>query len=196
MHYKIATVSLVLIALFGGGDDRFIPVLDHANLAFHEAGHVLLAPFGRTLMLLGGTLSQCAIPVAAALSLRNTGRIEESRLAIVWLLQNLRNVSVYMADAIPQRLHLVGGGEHDWYLLFRKFGVLDSAKTIASAVDGLAIVGLVAMAVWAVFKGPGNAMPGTPRRYHPGRSSPPDSYPDTAGDRPRHSKRVRRDKSP
>jgi hypothetical protein len=31
-------------------------ILDLVNLAFHEAGHLFLAPFGRTLHYLGGTL--------------------------------------------------------------------------------------------------------------------------------------------
>ena len=36
--------------------------LDFVNLAFHEAGHLFLAPFGETLHYLGGTLGQLAVP--------------------------------------------------------------------------------------------------------------------------------------
>ena len=36
--------------------------LDLVNLAFHEAGHVFLRPFGNTLHFLGGTLFQLGVP--------------------------------------------------------------------------------------------------------------------------------------
>ena len=39
--------------------------VDGANLLFHEAGHLILRPFGDWLQFLGGTLGQLAFPIAA-----------------------------------------------------------------------------------------------------------------------------------
>lgn len=38
--------GLLLLAVWAD-EDGFIPVLDHANLAFHEAGHVFFGPASR-----------------------------------------------------------------------------------------------------------------------------------------------------
>ena len=40
--------------------------LDYANLAFHEAGHLFLIPFGTTMHYLGGTIGQILVPCALA----------------------------------------------------------------------------------------------------------------------------------
>ena len=54
---------LVLIALLVSDDDGFIFIIDHANLLFHEAGHLIFGLFGATMGLYGGTLGQLAIPI-------------------------------------------------------------------------------------------------------------------------------------
>ena len=40
--------------------------LDGVDLIFHEAGHVMFAPLGDTLMLMGGSLFQVLVPAALA----------------------------------------------------------------------------------------------------------------------------------
>lgn len=47
-----------------------LPALGHSfihliNLVFHEAGHILLAPFGSFMMSLGGSLLQAIVPLTS-----------------------------------------------------------------------------------------------------------------------------------
>ena len=44
--------------------DRFVPIVDHANLAFHEAGHLLVGLVSDRLSVYGGTFGQLVFPLA------------------------------------------------------------------------------------------------------------------------------------
>jgi len=54
----------------------------------------------------------------------------------IWLIQNMINVSVYMADARARVLPLLGGNKvrHDWTYLFNQMGVLDKDVLISQMV--------------------------------------------------------------
>ena len=148
---RIALLALLVwwtVRLASGAIDWC--VLDLVNLAFHEAGHVLLRPFGSTLHLLGGTLLQLAVP--AVLVGYFLARRRDPFAAGVcgwWLGESLFNVARYMADARDLELPLIGG-EHDWNELFFRFGVLDesSVATISSVTRGLGVVVMVAGLAW------------------------------------------------
>src|SRR5258706_503484 len=87
--------------------------LDLVNLAFHEAGHLFLSPFGSTVHYLGGTLGQLAVPTALALYflLAQPARPLGAAFCAWWAGGNLVNVSVYMADARDLALPLVCGAD-------------------------------------------------------------------------------------
>jgi hypothetical protein len=126
--------------------------LDLVNLAFHEAGHLFLIPFGETAHVLGGSLGQLAVP--AGLSAHFLVRRRQPFAAAVcawWTGENLVNISVYMADARTLRLDLVGGGEHDWNTLFYQFGLLseESVARISGLTRGAGLALMVAGLVWA-----------------------------------------------
>ena len=50
------------------GADAMDSFLHLPDLVFHEAGHMIFAPFGRFMTVLGGSLLQCLIPVIAAIA--------------------------------------------------------------------------------------------------------------------------------
>ena len=107
-------------------------VLDLVNLAFHEAGHLFLAPFGATLHFLGGTLGQLAVPAGLAVYFVRFRREPFAAAACAWWLgENLVNISVYMSDARDLARPLVGGGDHDWNNLFYTFGLLGQDRVAA-----------------------------------------------------------------
>jgi hypothetical protein len=108
--------------------------LDGVNLAFHEAGHLFLLPFGQALHFLGGTLAQLAVPAAAALHFRARGDRFAAAICWLWLGQSGMNVGVYLADARAQALPLVGGGVHDWLWLLSKAGLLAHCETLGSGL--------------------------------------------------------------
>ena len=105
--------------------------LDLVNLAFHEAGHIFLTPFGETLHFLGGTLGQLAVPALLVVYfLRFKRELFAAAACAWWFGENCINIAVYMADARDLALPLVGGGHHDWNTLFYTFGLL-SQESVA-----------------------------------------------------------------
>jgi hypothetical protein len=106
--------QLLVVALFVYGivclrDPGTFRLLDNVDLAIHETGHLVFAPFGEFLGFLGGTLLHLLFPLLFyGYFLRQQDRFAASVL-LWWVAQNLWNISVYMADARAQRLPLVGG---------------------------------------------------------------------------------------
>jgi hypothetical protein len=128
--------------------------LDWVNLPFHEAGHLVFMPFGRTLHILGGTLGQLLVPGLLAgyfvVRMRNP---YSAALCAWWFGENFVNISVYMADARDLELPLVGGGDHDWNNLFYQFGLLgeESVHRVSSLTHHAGIVLMLAATAWAAF---------------------------------------------
>jgi len=130
--------------------DGFVPVLDHANLAFHEAGHLFFGLLGPTLGLYGGTLGQLVFPaVVAGRGLLRQQDLEVA-LGLGWALQNFPNIARYMADARTQALPLVGGGIHDWTLILGRWGLLEWDRTLAFMLNLLAAAGFLVVAAWVL----------------------------------------------
>lgn len=148
-----------LVALYGAWLVLFYRwhFVDGANLLFHEAGHVLLAPFGPTLAILGGTLGQLFFPIACTVHFLRRASVVEAGAAVVWLGGNLLHVAVYVADARAQVLPRVGGEIHDWHWLLSRWGLLAHDAEVARAVH-LVGVGVVLAGVAAAVAA------ATPRR--------------------------------
>ncbi len=123
------------------------------DLAFHEAGHLVFAPFGRTLMLLGGTILQLAVPAALCGYFLKQRSPFSAAFCLFWFGENFIDVSVYMADARALRLPLVGGGEHDWNNLFYQFGLLaeDRVSAIATTTHHLGVLLMLGAALWVAL---------------------------------------------
>jgi hypothetical protein len=123
--------------------------LDLVNLAFHEAGHLFLSPFGETLHVLGGTLGQLVVPVGLAVYFLRARRDRfAAAVCLWWAGENLVHIATYMADARDLALPLVGGGEHDWNTLFYQFGLLgqDSVAAIAGTTRAAGF-----LVMWTAF---------------------------------------------
>ena len=101
----------LLASLLVFDDDRYIVVLDDANLLFHEAGHLIFGLFGSTLGLYGGTLGQLVFPITTAVVFWWQKSLVSASVALLWFFENLNNIAPYVADARSQKLPLVGGGE-------------------------------------------------------------------------------------
>jgi len=160
-HGGTSWTALALLALLAFWTARLLAVpsrgcfLDLVNLAFHEAGHIFLTPFGSTAHYLGGTLGQLAVPalLAAYFLLVDPARPQGAAVCVWWAGENLINVSVYMADARDLALPLVGGGDHDWNELFYRFGLLgqDSVRAIARATGGAGVLVMLIGLAWVLL---------------------------------------------
>ena len=153
----VTVFAAICLAFHWFGEQGWVPILDSANLALHEAGHPLVGLFSGRAMVYGGTLFQLAFPLAAAWHFYRAVHPAGYAASLVWLGENLFNIARYMADARSQLLPLVGGGDHDWTEIFGRWGVLHLDGRIAGLTRGIASL-LIFWAVFWLF-----------RRWHAGR---------------------------
>ena len=124
-------------------------------LVFHEAGHVIFMPLGHTLMVLGGTLGQCLMPLIMATALLLKNRDPFGAALGLWLLGvSLMDTAPYMFDALQPQLTLLSGqtgeeGGHDWIELFGTWGLLPRAQAIGLATHKLGAIAMLAALAWA-----------------------------------------------
>lgn len=141
----------MVFALLLGGDPGWTPILDSANLAFHEGGHMFYGVFGETAGLYGGVLGQLTFPIVVAAAYFFRRQRHGVALGLVWAAQNLFNIARYMADARAQELPLVGGGEHDFTHIFTRWGVLHRDLAIASTTRTIGWVLAIGAVGWLVL---------------------------------------------
>ena len=136
------------------------------HLPFHEAGHVLLAPFGHFLSVLGGSLFQVAIPLGcgAAFLLKNRDPYAAS-IMLWWAGQSLMDLAPYVADARALRLPLLGGATgaevegHDWEYLLTALGLLEhdvalgKLSFLLGALAMLTALGWGGLVLWRAHRG-------------------------------------------
>ena len=142
----------LLFLLLKTDDDGFLSIIDHANLVFHEAGHVIFGILGRTLGLYGGTLGQLTIPLIVGAAFLLQREAVSFAITGVWFFQNFLNIARYIADARVQLLPLVGGGDHDWTNILGRWGALASDTRIAAVVTAAGWIGMVAVWGWLVWR--------------------------------------------
>ena len=125
------------------------------HLPFHEAGHVLLMPFGRFLMVLGGSLLQVLVPVicGAVFLLKNRDPFAASVTAW-WTGQSFMDLAPYVADARALSLPLLGGKTgaevegHDWEYLLQALGLLPYDVTLGRLSFALGALLMLAAIAW------------------------------------------------
>ena len=107
------------------------------NLVFHEAGHIIFAPFGAFMMTLGGSLLQVIVPLvfAWAFWFQQDDRFGAA-MCLWWAGESLLDLSPYIDDARSLKLMLLGGPAaevegHDWEAILMALGWLHLDHTIA-----------------------------------------------------------------
>lgn len=115
-------------------------LLDSVDLAIHETGHLVFAPFGEFMGFLGGTLFQLLLPAIFVVHFLRRGERFGAAVCLWWVAQNCWNISVYAADARAQELPLVGGGEHDWAYLLDSMGWMPHDVAIARAIHAIGVI--------------------------------------------------------
>ncbi len=144
-----------------------VPLVSDIDLAIHEFGHMLFMPFGipilgRTMVILGGSLTQVAFPLIFVLYfLKKTadGRRRDVFAAMVcvwWSGINLLSVAIYCADSRAGQLMLLDGSTgqesdgHDWFNLLSHWRLLQHDTQIAHwmrGIAGLMCIGAIGVAV-------------------------------------------------
>lgn len=130
-------------------------VVDGFDLMVHEAGHPILGLLGsRSLMFLGGTLVQLAVPLAAAAAFAVGRQPASLATAAVWLGVNLVNVGTYCADAEARALPLlaVDADAHDWWNMLGMLGIRSWGPSIGHGLAALGWSLHLAAPAWALAR--------------------------------------------
>lgn len=147
--WSVCAVAVLIAANTG---QQWVPIIDSANLAFHEFGHPFFGLFSDRLAVYGGTLAQLAFPVATTVHFLRRRETLSTAFCALWLAQNLMNVARYMADARAMELPLVGGldpeDSHDWRLILMRWGLLQWDTTLAAGLRFAAVASVVGLGVW------------------------------------------------
>ena len=117
--------------------DGWVPLVDDANFAVHEAGHPLFGVFGNRPGLYGGTLAQLLFPLVCMIEFARRRWAFSYGLCMIWFGESLLNVARYMADARAMLLPLAGFSAHplhDWNLILARWGLLNHDALLANAV--------------------------------------------------------------
>ena len=143
--------------IFGGLDWEGIgrSFMHNINLPFHEFGHVLFSPFGRFMMILGGSLFQVLLPLGLTLVfvVKQHDNFAGS-ITLWWCGQSFIDLSPYIADAPYRSLPLIMGmGEeyHDWGNLLTMINAMDSAGAIARGSFLLGSLIMVLALLWGGY---------------------------------------------
>jgi hypothetical protein len=151
----IWTTKLASLAVSAAAAGSFMHLPD---LVFHEAGHILFNPFGRFMMVLGGSLTQVLVPlVCAGAFLWQTRDPFGAAVATWWAGQSLTDLAPYVNDARDLQLVLLGGKTgaevegHDWEYLLNAMGVSHLDHAIARVVQTIGTLTMILALVWAAI---------------------------------------------
>ena len=147
---RILTVLLLAYGLYDLSDPGRGSLLAGVDLAIHETGHIVFAPFGEFMGFAGGTIFQLLMPLVFVVYFVRRGDQHAASVALWWVAQNCGHISVYAADARAQELPLVGGGEHDWFYMLSATGSLSSDQGIARAFKAVGVLLMVAATIWGI----------------------------------------------
>ncbi len=136
----ILTGVLALYGWFLATHPGHFGFIDNIDLAIHETGHLVFAPFGEFMGVLGGTLFQLLVPLTFAGYFAVQRDWHAATVPLWWAGQNCWNIARYISDARAQDLPLVGGGEHDWLWILDELDVLHRDLAIGRAVHGVGIL--------------------------------------------------------
>lgn len=126
--------------------------IDYLNLLIHEAGHLILLPFGQFIHVLGGSTMQIFIPCLFFGYFLRRQEFFSVSFTLFWIADNIINVAAYMKDAIPMSLPLLGGDNviHDWNYLFSTTHLLPASYIIGQGFFILGVVFLIASIIGMV----------------------------------------------
>jgi hypothetical protein len=148
---RALSVFLLVYGVYGLRHQGEGSLLDGVDLAIHETGHLIFAPFGEFIGFAGGTVFQLLMPgLFLVYFLRRHDQYAAS-VTLWWIGQNCGHIAVYVADARAQELPLVGGGEHDWEYLLGRTGLLAQDHHIARVITSVGYLLVVGAAIWGVL---------------------------------------------
>ena len=164
-YHLIGRVCVLFVIIAWGLNYIFSPIESNysgmsfmhlINLPFHEAGHVLFSIFGQFMMSLGGSLTQCLVPIICLLTfLVKTRDPFAASISLWWIGENLIDLAPYINDARTLTLMLLGGvtGQdvddyHDWEFILRNLGWLEYDHLLAKTAHVIGALLMICACIW------------------------------------------------
>lgn len=131
------------------------------NLGLHEGGHLLFQPLGEWMSVAGGTITEVAAPIIAAVLFFRQPDFFAVAVCGGWLSEVLFEVATYMGDATTLELDIVtvGGGEpltpNDWRYLLDSVGLLLWDQRLAGGmrvIASLVMIGSLGFGLFLLWK--------------------------------------------
>jgi len=141
-----------LFLLYAAASSSGFLIIDFVNLMIHEGGHFFFSWFGRTIMILGGTLGELIVPLLCWSYFWWKRETTAVAFCAFWFFENFLYIGTYMADARVSALPLVGGEESDWTLLFTQWDILIHDQQIGHAMRALGWVGMLSAVGWFAYR--------------------------------------------
>ncbi len=152
----LSVVGIVWALLRATTGDRWVPILDHVNLVFHEAGHLIVGIFSGRLSVYGGTIGQMFFPVAFTIRFWSRRHTLGFALCFAWACESLLNIATYMGDARAMALPLIGGLDpqryHDWHEIFSRWQMLEIDTAWAALNRLIAWTGGLGICLWLFLR--------------------------------------------
>ncbi|HTQ63064.1 MAG TPA: hypothetical protein VMI32_22775 [Candidatus Solibacter sp.] len=152
-------VFYLLFLLYAAADHSGFLVIDYANLIIHEGGHMVFAPFGYTITILGGTLGELIVPFLCFCYFWWNRETTAVAFCSFWFFENFLYIGAYMSDARTSAMPLVGSEESDWTILFTQWHVLARDQQIGHTMRDLGFLGMLAALSWLSYRIYSDAQP-------------------------------------
>jgi hypothetical protein len=138
----IGSILLFPVAFYYTINAGKFTFIDFVNLLIHEGGHGIFKIFGGFVYTLGGSLMQIIIPSMFIIFYWVKQKRVMTQVFLIWLGENLINISVYASDARAKKLPLLGGNKvyHDWNWMLGKTGLLEYDYLIGQIFFGFGII--------------------------------------------------------
>ena len=145
---SIIILPIIVGLIYNNGE--FIPLLDHFTLLIHEGGHGIFGSFIYTLV---GYLIHILIDLIFIFYFYTNNKNIGVQFSLVFLGENLLNISKYASDAQAQRLPLLGGNKvyHDWNFILRKMNILEYDYAVGYFFVVLAIISFIVAFITPLF---------------------------------------------
>lgn len=149
----IGSIILLPIVIYLIQNEGRFFIIDYVNLLIHEGGHGIFKIFGKFIYSLGGTLAQILIPGMFVVFYLVKRKRVPAQFSLIWLGQNLINISIYASDARAQKLPLLGGKKvyHDWNYLLREIDLLNYDQAVGILFYSLTIAVFIVSLLLPLF---------------------------------------------
>jgi hypothetical protein len=147
-----ASVAFAILCYLIKTDHALYHLIDKANWPFHEFGHVFFRILADTASLYGGTLMQLIVPLVCAAAFIRQEEPVGTAVCGVWFFENFLYIAWYMSTNRDDFPLLPEGLEHDFDLIFARWGAQSLQMQVAGITRTIGWLGIAAVWIWLLVR--------------------------------------------